>query len=529
MSTELPEALSAAPRAAPASAAPARPRFAADVVLTLALISLGAHLMVVAITPYELHRDELLYLAMGKHLQLWRMDFPPAIALLSVLSRSLLGDTLLAVRLTPAIAGGALVLLAGLLARELGGGRTAQGLAAMSVLLAPLFVRPAALFQPVVFDQLWWTLGLLALARLGRGGRAGWWLLLGLAGGLGLLTKFSILFFGLAVLIGLLLSGLRRSLATPWPYLSVALALLIGSPSLVGQFRLGFPVVPQLRDLRAGQLDRVTVLDFLSAQLWMVGPAVLLALAGLVYLLVSPRMRPYRVLGWSCLAAFLLLLALHGKPYYAGPVYPTLIAAGAAALGAVGGWSGRALRGAAIALVLVFGALAVPFGLPLLPPASMARYAAAARMTEAVTTNRGARLELPQDYADMLGWEAQTRAVAHVLAALPSEQRAQAVLVADNYGEAGALDFYGPRYGLPPVVSPAGSFWFFGPGERPGAVVVALGSDPADLARYFRSVRPVTRLVRRWGVPEERDVLISVASDPVRPLQAVWPSLAGQN
>jgi 4-amino-4-deoxy-L-arabinose transferase-like glycosyltransferase len=526
--------------------APPRRPFALALVGALAAIKLAAHVATNVWTPYGFHRDEFLYMAMGRHLTLWRMEFPPAIAMLAELSRGLLGDSLVAVRLGPALAGSALVVLAALLARELGGGRYAQGLAALAVLAVPLFLRAANLFQPVVLDQLWWTLGLYALLRVGRAhfetrqatGAPRWWVALGVAAGLALLTKFTVAFLAVGVLAGVVLTPLRAALATRWPWVALVVALAIGSPSVVGQLRLGFPVAGQMRDLRSAQLERVTAAEFVGGQL-LLGPAVLLALAGLLYLLRAEEMRPYRAAGWACVAAFFALLVLHGKPYYLGPVYPLLFGAGGAALEA---WTaGRAVRGAgargtrsavrtaAVALVVAYGVVTLPLGIPVLAPPATAAYASRLGITAAVRTNQGQQLPLPQDYADMLGWEAQVAAVARAYHALPPDQRARAVVIADNYGEAGAIDFFGPRHGLPPAVCTAGTYWFFGPGDKPGDVVVTLGVERESLARFYGTVTEVGRVANAWGVPEEANVAVHVGEQPRQTLQALWPSFAGQN
>jgi 4-amino-4-deoxy-L-arabinose transferase-like glycosyltransferase len=466
---------------------------------------------------------------MGRHLRLWRMDFPPAIALVAEAVRATLGDSLLAIRLVPALAGTALVVLAALVARELGGGRWAQALAALGVVASPLFLRSANLFQPVVLDQLAWMVALYALVGLCREDRPRWWLLLGAALGAGLLTKFSAAFVGLAVLLALLATGRRAWLLTTWPWLAALLALAIGSPSLVGQLRLDFPVRGQLADLRQVQLERVTPLDFLAGQLlW--GPATLIGAAGLVGLLVDRRLRAFRVVGWTCVWVFVILMALHGKAYYAGPVYPTLIGAGSVMLERVrGDRLGPVLRWGGVVALLVTMAVLLPIGVPILPPAAMAGYARAIGASSALRTNTGEIERLPQDYADMLGWEEQARAVARVYRSLPAPDRARTVLVAGNYGEAGALDFFGPRYGLPAVVSPTGSYWFFGPGTKPGEVVVTIGAGREDLAPLFDSVEAAGRVTSPWSVAEERDLTIYVARGPHRTLQEVWPSLAGRN
>ena len=216
------------------------------VALWLIAAKLTSHLVAAFITPYEFHRDELLYFSMGTHLRLFEMDFPPFIALLSEALRNTVGVSVISYRITPALFGVGVMLLAVLIARELGGGNRAQTLTAIAVLFNPLFLRSASLFQPVVIDQLWWLLGLWALLRLVNTEDQRWWIVLGIAGGLGLLSKFSILFFGLAVLAGLLLSSRRKAILGPWPWVALGIALLIGSPSIIGQVRLGFPVLEQI-------------------------------------------------------------------------------------------------------------------------------------------------------------------------------------------------------------------------------------------------------------------------------------------
>jgi 4-amino-4-deoxy-L-arabinose transferase-like glycosyltransferase len=508
---------------------PPRPAFAASLVLVQAAIKLVVHVTVNSRTPYGIHRDELLYLAMGRHLKLWGMDFPPGIAIVAEVSRTMLGDSLVAIRIVPALFGTGVLVLAALIARELGGGRIAQGLAAFCVLTSPLFLRSANLLQPVVMDQLVWTAALYALVRLCRGYGPGGWLLLGLVLGLGLLTKFSVTFIGLAITAGIVMSPLRGALLTPWPWIGLLIALIVGSPSVVGQIRLDFPVFAQLADLRDSQLGRIGPADFLLGQLlW--GPATLLAMVGLYGLLAAPALRDFRALGWSCLAALLILLLLQGKPYYAAPVHPSLFAAGAVLFErAARGVMGEILQVATVAVLFAFAVVTLPLGVPILPPAAMARYARALGVEEATRTNTGEIGTLPQDYADMLGWEEQVAAVARVYHALPAGEQKRTVIVAGNYGEAGALDYYGPRYGIPQVVSPAGSYWFFGPGERPGDVVITIGISADDLRRHFDSVATAGAVTHPWAVEEERDLIINVATGPRTTLQRLWPSLAGRN
>ncbi|HTL54183.1 MAG TPA: glycosyltransferase family 39 protein [Candidatus Limnocylindrales bacterium] len=486
------------------------------------------HFLTTAFTPYGIHRDEFLYLAMGRHLHFWRMDFPPAIALFANTARFLFGDTLFAIRFFPALAGGAIVVLAGLLAREFGGKRFAQGIAMCAVLCCGLFLRPASLFQPVIFDQLWWTLGFFALAKICQSpDRRSWWML-GLAGGLGLLTKFSIGFFAVGVGVGILLTPLRKCLTSGAAWFAVLVALVVGSPSLVGQLRLDLPVLVHMGDLRSQQLSRVTYGDFLAGQLSMLGPILVLALVGLGALLCGRLGKPFRSLGWASVVAFLLLLLFHGKPYYLGPIYPMLFAAGAATLEASNKNGVRVATRTLLVLIVVGGIIALPMGLPILPPTQMAKYAAALGQKSLVTTNRKVVLPLPQDYADMLGWEDQVAAVAQAYEALSPAKRAQAVFLTRNYGQAGALEFFGPQHDLTPTILLPNNFLLWPlPTGRVCQVVVSVGISPEDLSRFFSSVQLVTHFDDPWMVPEERQLPICVAEQPIRDLHEAWPQKKG--
>ncbi len=497
----------------------------AGIALALIVIKLAMHLMAAWLTPFEFHRDEFLYFAMGNHLQLFRMDFPPMIAMLSEAVRAIAGSSLFAYRALPALAGTAIVWLAVLTARELGGGRTAQVLAAVAVVFNPLFLRAASLFQPVVFDQFWWMLGFYALVRLGNSDDRRWWILLGVAGGFGLLSKFSILFFGAAALVGVLLTR-RRDLRTTGPWMALGIALLLGSPSIIGQVALDWPLFDQMAGLKEGQLDRITFAGYVAEQLLWGPAAFVFAVVGAVAFVRSPALARHRVVGWSAIAAFALYAITKGKSYYVGPIYPVLFAGAGvwveqlarSALRRTFGWS-------MVGLTVLFGIATLPFGLPILPPDAMAWYAAATGVTAGVQTNRGELLALPQDYADMTGWREKVEAVAAVYRGLSREEQSDVVLYGNNYGQAGALEFYGRELALPRVVSLAGSFYLFGPGERPGRIVIFLGVERSDVEDLgCASLTEVARVKNRWGVTEEQDVPILLCRKPRQTIQEIWKS-----
>ena len=503
-----------------------RPPFATAVVGSLAVVKLSAHVATNAFGPYEFHRDEFLYFAMGEHFRLWHMDFPPLIAIESMVTRLLFGDSLVALRLPPAIMSTLLLILAALMAREFGGGRAAQGLAALAVFASGLFLRSGSLFQPVVIDQLWWTVALFALVKLGRTDDRRWWMLYGLATGFGLLSKFSILVFGFATLLALLATPARRWLRTPWPWIAAATALTLGSPSIIGQITLGFPIITYMGDLQSAQLSRVSPLSFLLEQPFMMSGFVL-AVVGAAAMVGASAWAPYRLAGWAAVLSFLLLLLLRGKAYYTGPIYPILFAAGATVFERipVPRWR-TAAQWAVGAIMVVYTATFFPLGLPILPPEQLERYLIALGMQKtAATTNIGNRERIPQDYADMLNWEAQVAEIARVYHALPEADRLRAVILVSNYGEAGSIDFYDPRYELPPAIAYVGTYWFYGPGDLPGEVLILHGFPEDDWTELCGSRTAGGFVTHPFAVAEQRDLTIFVCRAPNTTLQDVWPQL----
>ena len=494
-------------------------------IAALAIAFVLLHWGIDAITVYGAHRDEMLYVAMGRHFALWRMDGPPAIAAIARLSTNLFGSSVLGLRILPPIAGAAIIVIVADAARVYGGGAFAAFLAALAVALSPMFLGSSNLLQPVIFDQLWWTAVLYTVTRIAVAGFEDgtvWWVALGVAAGLGILTKFviGVLFVSLAV--AALVTGVWRRLPLRCVAIACVLAAVIGSPSVVGQVRLAFPIVGQLAELHTSQLTHITALDWLQRMVFL-APTSLLAILGMVALL---RSRTYRVVGACCVIAFLTILLLHGKFYYAQPIFPILWAAGAASLDrATVRWR-TWLRPIAVLALAVDALVLLPFALPVLPPAAMMQYAASLGVRE--HTDKGEVVRLPSDFADMLGWPNQVAAVAAVYDTIPTEERRQSVLLTQNYGEAAAIDFYGSRYGLPHALTNQGTYYLYGPGYRSGTTAVAIGISRDFLARNYDSVALAGRVDTPDAVPEEAHLEIFLCRGGRQTIQALWPQLAGR-
>ena len=499
----------------------ARPAIAVRPLLALALVTLLGHLAIAG--RYGWMRDELYYIAAGKRLAGGYVEFPLMVALLANVQRALFGPSLAALHVLPAVAGAALVAATGLMARELGGGRRAQGIAALAALVAPGFVGADALFTMDAFDQLWWTLAALVLLRLlstyvpqpkppavsgADMARGRLWLLFGLVCGLGLLTKLTILAFGLAVTIGLLLTPARAALRTRWPYLAAALAFAFLLPYVAWQVGHDWATLAFWRNYHHGQdtatflIQVVLLLQPLAAPLWA---------AGLWSLLRDPAYARYRALGWTFLILLALFLAGHAKSYFLAPAFPPLLAAGAVALERYARRRPRApLIPIAVGALVLGGVALAPVVAPILPPRTLA-----AVMPSPI-----------QPVADRFGWPQYVGTVAAVYRRLPPREQAETTILAGNYGEAGALDLLGPAYHLPRAISPHNTYYFWGQGVTPGQVVIATDVDRSDLARYFAAVRQAATIPAEDGIQnEEVGRPVFVCRGLKMPWAVVWPRL----
>src|SRR5215217_4933019 len=344
----------------------------------LALAKLLVHLLTNG--NYGYFRDEFYYVAAGERLDLGYVDFPPLVAIVANVSRFLLGDSPMALRFLPALAGALVVVLAGLMARELGGGRFAQGLAALATLVAPNFLAMSTFLSMDAFDQLFWVSAAYVLLLILKRDRPRLWLLFGLIVGLGLLTKVTMLFFGFAVFVALLLTPARRHLRTRWPWLGGLVALVFLSPSIYWQVTHGWPTF-EFWGNYGGKIDEASPLEFLVEQILTMHPATLpIWVAGLYYYLFAREGRPLRALGLIYVVLFVLFVVQNARFYFLAPAYPMLFAAGAVVFErfvARRNWNW--LKPSYVAVLVVSGIVVAPITvLPVLPVETLARITGAA-------------------------------------------------------------------------------------------------------------------------------------------------------
>ena len=494
---------------------------------TAILAGLAAMKLVIqlaGIEHYGFFRDELYYMGCGEHLTWGYVDQPPLIAFVAWLARHLLGNSLFGIRIWCVLAGAAVVYFTAILARELGGGLFAQVLGAISVLLAPGYLAFDTFFSMNAFEPLFWLLCAWIAVRIAKGGSPKLWLAFGTLSGIGLENKHSMLVFGFGIVAGLLLSGRWRAFRSGWIWVGGTIALALFLPNLVWEARHGWP---QVEVVRNGQLYKnlpISPLRFLAEQIAFLGPLALpVWIGGLFWLFGAREGKRFQFLGWAYPVVMAVFIIGDGKSYYPLPFYAILMAAGGVALEEFSE-ERELLRVAYAALLVVSGLITVPFAVPVLHVDAFLRYSQKLPYSRSVTAERdSAQAELPQLYADMFGWENTAVAVARVYRSLSPAERSGCAILGGNYGEAGAIDYYGPALGLPKAISGHNSYYYWGPRNYSGACVIIFGEQSSDFIKLFGDVQVAATADNPHAMPNEQHIAIYICRKPVAPLSALWP------
>jgi hypothetical protein len=492
------------------------------IVVAIAAAKLLLHLATAS--RYGYFGDELYFMACGEHLDWGYVDQPPLIAVVAWLVRHTLGTSLLAMRLPSALAGAALVVLTALLARALGGGRFAMGLAASASALAFTYVVFHYLFTMNAYEPLVWTGLAYAVVRIVKTGDQRLWLCFGVIGGLGLENKYTVAVFAASLLIAVLLSQERGAFTKPWIWLGGGMALLIFLPNLVWNVRHDWPFLELMRNIRASGRDVVLgPAEYVGRQVLNMNPANLpVWLAGLGWLLFARRGRPYRPLGVAFVLTTAIFIATRAKDYYVTPAFATLFAAGGVAL--EGATASRGTWRLAVVGLLVLSLVFLPLTLPLLPPEALVAYQDRLGIAPPPSERAHARAPLPHHFAWQFGWEEMVAAVAEAYWKLSPEERARAAIVGNNYGQSGAVDLLGPKHGLPRALGTHQSYWLWGPGDNDADVLIVLGDRPERLERFCRDVRIAAELEHPLTAVWEHGPVL-VCREPRVPLREAWPKV----
>ncbi len=473
-------------------------------VLLIAALSLLVHLLTYDVLGF--HRDELLYLALGRHMAAGFWSNPPLIGLVSFVSQLLPGDPLLTTRILPAIAGAVLVVVVGLITRELGGGIFAQVFACLSITLSLLMLRGFSMLQPVPFDILFWTLILYWLLRYLKTEKPVFLMLIGIGLGLGIMNKYMVLFLALGIIVAVTFTPHRKLWINKYTWYAALIALVLIIPNLVWQYNHGFPVINHMTELRDTQLVHVKRVNILIDQLLMFTFSSLVWLTGLFFLLFSPRAKSFRVFGFVYLVVMLTFVILRGKSYYSAGLYPFLFAAGGVAWEEI--LKTAKIKVVGMLLVILLSSLSVPLSIPVMPADRLAALYAkipANMGGEALLRwEDGDMHPLPQDFADMIGWDELADIVIRASDTIADKNRI--VIYAENYGQAGAIEQFGRSHGLPDVVSFSDNYLLWIPDSLSSGkdllfyVNDELGEDVDSLFVQCDSIGSITNInAREYG------------------------------
>ncbi len=479
----------------------------------MAIAAVVAILHLLTDSRYGFHRDELQFLSDGRHLAWGYVVYPPLTPFLAHIAFSVFGASLLGFRLFAILAQFAATVITGRMARDLGGHRLAQGAAALAIAVTPISIHYGTELIYSSFDYLWWILTAWFIIRLIRSQNPRWWIAIGAVLGLGLMTKYTIGIFVAGIVAALVFTPLRIYLRSRWLWMGIALTFLIVSPNIVWQLRhhlisLHWMHSIHLRDLGMGRDKHFILAQFLICANFFATP---LWIAGLVACLRSSRFRPYRPLVWMYLTPLVLLMLMRARDYYLAPSYPMLLAVGAVV---AENWLGdlRPLRqritvGSFFTLVVLYGLLAVVQVVPVFASGKLRAFTLAHSI----------------DLRDEIGWPELVQTIATVRDSLPASSQANSAVLVGNYGEAGAVELYGPSYYLPPLITGTNSGWIRGyPGFQPSTLIV-VGLTRATADGWFPDCRAAAQVTNSLGIANPE-------TDPVRstilicgPPRLPWP------
>jgi len=487
---------------------------------------------------YGYFRDEFDYIACGDHPAWGYVDQPPLIPFLIHISRAVLGDSLRAIRFIPAVASSLLVVQTAVLAREFGGRRFALLLSAVTIVIAPQYLSNGSLLGTNCLEpNLWMGCAYFAILAIKRNNPR-YWLWFGVVAGLGLQEKYSIALFGFGMVIGLLLTAQRRVFFNPWIWVGGAAAFLVFLPNLLWNIHYHWPFVQLMHNIRAEDRDVILPLpQYFFQQTLLIHPLTApIWIAGLIALLFSSHLKPYRALGWCYLVCFTVFFILHGKNYYLAPVYPMLLAAGAVVIeSAIEGKENTApegarprrawLKAAIVIVLLASGAHLAPVAVPILSPDRFLAYAKHLPMKLPVMEHDHARAALPQWYADQFGWEEIVSETALAWSLIPVEDRPDCGIFAQDYGQAGAIDFLGRRYGLPRSLSGHQTWFLWGPRGYSGNCLIVLDDSRERLEQLWDHVEYVGASADNpYALEKQIDVYICRGAK-FGTLAQIWPQL----
>lgn len=489
--------------------------------LILFLMALGAVIFHIALNgQYGFHRDELDFIMNARQLAWGYVSYPPLTPFFARIGLELFGESLRGLRVLPSIAQGIVMILAAWMARDMGGKRNAQILTAFMVFIAPISLFGGTVIMYFAFDYLWWVLVAFFMVRLLATDNPRYWLGIGAGIGLGMMTKYTMGFFVAGLVVAVLVTPARKYLKSKWLYLGAALALLIFLPNLIWQAQHDFIAFDYLSAIHARDVDWGRADEFLPEQLYLTTNPLSLPLwtVGLSLCLFSASMKRFRTLGWMFIVTFVLFFINQGRGYYTGPAYVMLLAAGCVWFENWFERLGGKKRQIGFGLLWTTQVIGSLIGVILMKPIGAVNSAL-----------WDFRSDVSGDlFVEMVGWQDLTKQVAEIYQSIPESEKPNTVILAGNYGEAGALDLYGDEYGLPRIISGGNSYWYRGYGEPEPETVIVVGFEGGYARHFFKSCQFSDTVENSYDVKNEETSYhtgLYVCRDPRRPWSEMWQEM----
>jgi Dolichyl-phosphate-mannose-protein mannosyltransferase len=492
-------------------------------ILVLSSIPVLIHIYTNIFAGYGIFRDELYYIACSNRLDMGYVDQPPLSIFILAFNRFLFGDSLFALRLLPAVNSGLTVMLTCLMTLKLGGKKTAIIISSLAVIFVPVYLGISTIYSMNSFDILLWTIAFYLIILIIENDKMSLWVLLGIVMGLGMMNKIGFLWLGFGFFIGLLLTDKRSELLTIKPYLCALIALLIFSPFIIWNFQNDFAHIEFIRNATSGKYSQLTAKDFIAGQILNMNPAsVVVWLAGLYYFLINNSGKKFRVLGIIYVTAFtILIINGHSKAGYLAPAYTVLFAGGGVFIEKITAEKFRWLRYVISFAIIILGTVIIPLAIPVLPVETYIKYADKLGFSPSSSEDKKLS-ELPQFYADMFGWEELAKDVSEVYQSIPDSEKNRVVVYGQNYGEAGAIEYFRNKYPLPPAISGHNNYWLWGHNDIKDPIIIILGGDKEDHLKAFDNVEQVKIHSAKYAMPYENNLPIFIARKIKTDLNETW-------
>lgn len=490
-------------------------------VLGLALVA--AHLIVGSNS--SIFRDEFYYIACANHPDFGFVDQPPLCAIVLGIWKTIFGDSLISLRILPSVTHALLMIVTALLVSEMGGNKFAQILAALCVMFAPGYLGISGFYSMNSFDLLFWAFLFYILIRIINDDNSKLWIWFGVIAGIGLMNKISILFLLAGIIPAMLLVPERKYFKDKYFWIGMISSLIIFSPYILWNYLHNFATLEFMRNASALKNAAIPLPAFIFSQLVEMNPFIAVVwITGLITLLASKQMREYKIFTFAYIIIFLIFAFQKGKPYYLFPYYTILISAGSAAIAEFAEKRLHFIKYAAAGLVIISGIIFSPLAIPILPPESFIVYQNTIGITPPAMEN-GKQPMLPQHLADRYGWEELTEKVAGIYNSLSDSEKSRTGIYAQNYGEAGAIDYYGRKYDLPKSICGHNNYWLWGYGSENTSTIIIIGGDIEDHLEGFEEVYAAGVHTEKYAMPFENNLNIYIARGLKKPLKEIWPGL----